>query len=93
MARRALKPLTPLLVGLAALVLGFLAIGTSFAGTGPGTGGPSTVAPVDGPIPATRSVSAPPNQPAPLAPVTAGTPGTINYGPKDCVSCMGPPVG
>ena len=43
MARRVLKPLTPVLVTLVAVVIGFLTIGPSFAGTG---------APSDGPVPA-----------------------------------------
>jgi hypothetical protein len=98
MARRALKPLTPLLVALVALVLGFLAVGPSFADT----------APSDGPIPAsTPSVpvsDAPPAAvpsetplPAETAPASTSAPKppkapkTVDPGPVACASCMAPP--
>jgi hypothetical protein len=81
MARRALNSFLPLLVVLVAVAIGFLTIGTSFAGTTSGPGvPPGGVAPVDGTIP-------------PSGPVPAHTndPGTIHFGPKDCPSCMEPP--
>ena len=103
MARRALKPLTPLLVALVAIVLGFLAVGPSFAGTG-------DVPPSDGPIPAsTTSVSATPQVPVAPSAVPSQTvlpeervptgppapkpksPKTVEPSSMACASCMAPP--
>lgn len=100
MSRRALKPFAPLLVGLIAVVLGFLAIGPSFADTG--------VAPVDGPIATIAPSPSPAASPAasPASPVVPPSPVVVSpstskppkapktdasYGPKDCPSCMVPP--
>ena len=93
MARRVLKPLTPLLVGLVAVVLGFLAIGPSFADT-------------DRPVPSSVHLApATPDSVAPhrrtgfrgSAPPPRRRPGlrsprkAVDPGPILCASCMAPP--
>jgi hypothetical protein len=99
MARRVLKPLTPLLVGLVALVLGFLAIGPSFAdseapipSSSTSTVAPDSVAPTAAPtqsalpeemIPTGAPTSKPPKPPK--------APKTVDPGPMACASCMAPP--
>lgn len=105
MARRALKPLTPLLIALVAVILGFLAIGPSFADTG-------GVAPAGGLTPGSTT-SVPTGPQVPPAPPAAGPaqtalreekapaagkpaakpkpPKSVEPTPVGCASCMAPP--
>ncbi len=88
MTRRVLKPLLPLLVGLAAVVLGFLASGSSSAAESPSrvppemvTTGPATVQPRDD---ETTQPGGGGHQP-PTRPGATPSEG-------DCASCVHPPV-
>jgi hypothetical protein len=107
MARRVLKPLTPVLVTLVAVILGFLTIGPSFAGPGgvigeDGGGGPksgtSSTAPLSpspaapaAPNPPAASATPSPSASASTAPVNPPEKAEATEGPKDCASCMLPP--
>ena len=82
MSRRALKRLTPLLVGVAAATFGFLSIGPSFADAG------------DGPAPVV-SVAPPATVVPDVSPSASKKPkpknGEVAPGPISCASCMTPP--
>jgi hypothetical protein len=89
MTRRALKPLLPLLVGLVAVLLGFLAGGTSSAAEAPSrvppariSTGPATAPPQ---VDETAGVGNGNGNQSPTRPGASPTDG-------DCASCVHPPV-